>query len=286
MHKIYFMRANILMIFLITFHLSTTIKSQTFLPASSPGQTIKQQFGLGSIEVIYSRPGSKGRRVFGDLVPFNKLWRTGANAATKINFTNPVELYGRKVDSGSYVLYTIPGEENWEIIINKGTGNIGTEGYKESEDVARFKIQPKKIKKKIALFTIQFADVQPEQCELQLIWENKLISIPITTNIKEKIRAQINAALLTNNKPYWEAAQFYYENDKNLNKALEYATKASDINLKAYWIFLYKAKIQQEMGDKAGALISSKISLKLAQEAKSDDYIKMNEKLQKELIKK
>ena len=285
-HKLYFMRVNILMIVLITFFFSTTSKSQTFLPASSPSQTIKQQFGLGSIEVIYSRPGSKGRRVFGDLVPYNKLWRTGANAATKINFTNQVELYGRKVDSGSYVLYTIPGEESWEIIINKGIGNIGTEGYKESEDVARFKIQPIKIKKKTALFTIQFADVQPEQCELQLLWENKLISIRITTNIKEKIRAQINAALLTNNKSFWEAAQFYYEYDKNLNKALEYATKASDINLKAFWIFLYKAKIQQEMGDNAGALLSSKISLQLAKEAKNDDYIKMNERLQKELNKK
>ncbi|MEJ7588570.1 MAG: DUF2911 domain-containing protein [Ferruginibacter sp.] len=122
------------------------LEAQVIFPPPSPTQTINQEFGLGSIELTYSRPSAKGRRVFGDLVPYGKLWRTGANAATRIVFSDPVEIEGRRLDSGTYALYTIPGEESWEVIINKGARNAGTEGYKESEDVARFKIEPLKTK--------------------------------------------------------------------------------------------------------------------------------------------
>jgi hypothetical protein len=269
----------------ITFLPIAEISAQVKFPSPSPTQTIKQEFGLGNIEITYSRPGAKGRRVFGDLVPYGKLWRTGANAATKIVFSDPVEIIGRRIDSGTYVLYTIPGEEVWEVIINKGIKNIGTEGYKESEDIARFKIYPIKLKSKTELFTIQFADIKPDSCELQLMWEKKLIVFPVTVNIKEKLRSQIDAAMRTDKKPYWQAAQFYYEYEKNLGKALENVTKAIETNPKAYWMFLYRAKIQKEMGDKAGALQSSNRSLELAKEAKNDDYIKMNQQLQKELKK-
>jgi hypothetical protein len=260
-----------------------SLTAQVKMPAPSPTQTIKQEFGLGSIEVIYSRPGARGRIVFGDLVPTGKLWRTGANAATKIVFTTPVEVGGKKIDTGTYVLYTIPGEENWEVIINKGIDNWGIEGYKESEDVFRFRVEPIKTKNQSETFTIQFANVKTESCELQLAWENKIITIPITTDIKEKLKAQIEAAMTTDKKPFWQAAQFYNEYDKNLPKALDNITKAIEENQKAFWMLLYKARIQKEMGDNAGALISSKKSLELAREANNDDYVKMNEKLQKEL---
>ena len=213
------------------------------------------------------------------------MWRTGANAATRITFSDPVEIIGRKIDTGTYVLYTIPGLESWEVIINKGIKNEGLEGYKESEDIARFKVDPIKTKTKTELFTIQFADIKRDTCELQLIWEKKMIAIPIIINIKEKIRAQIEAAMHTDKKPYWQAAQFYNEYDRNLNKALENVSKATDANPKAYWMFLYKAKIQKEMGDKPGAIKSSNISLDLAKEAMNDDYIKMNQALQKSLKK-
>ncbi|MEP7144598.1 MAG: DUF2911 domain-containing protein [Ferruginibacter sp.] len=267
----------------ISFLIMNGAFAQVKFPAASPAQTIRQEFGLGTIEVTYSRPGAKGRRVFGDLVPYGRLWRTGANGATKLSFSDPVELYGRKLDSGTYALYMIPGLESWEVIINKGIKNTATDGYKESEDVIRFKVEPLKTRTKTELFTIQFADIKPESCELHLMWEKKLIVIPVTINIKEKIRAQLDAAMLTDKKPYWQAAQFYNEYDMNFNKALENVNKATEANPKAYWMFLYKAKIQQEMGDNAGAMISSKTSLELSKEAKNDDYIKMNEKLQKEL---
>ena len=257
--------------------------AQVKMPAPSSTQTIKQDFGMGSIELTYSRPNIKGRKVYGDLVPYNKLWRTGANAATKIKFTDPVEIGGKKIDSGTYVLYTIPGLDQWEVILNKGLTNWGVDGYKETEDVCRFRVDPIKMKPKQETFTMQFAEVKAITCELQISWEKTKVVIPISTNIKEKIRAQIDAAMLTDKKPYWQAAQFYKEYDNNLAKALENCTKAIEADGKAYWMWLYKAKIQNEMGDDAGARISSNRSLELAKEAKNDDYVKMNQDLLKKL---
>ena len=261
------------------------VRAQVQLPSPSSTQIIKQDFGMGSIELTYSRPSAKGRVVFGDLVPYGKLWRTGANEATRIVFTTPVEIGGKKLDTGTYVLYTIPAEDEWEVIINKGKNNWGIDGYKESEDVIHFSIPVVKVPTKIETFTIQFANIKPESCELQLMWDKKIIAIPVSTNIKDKLKAQIEAAMLTDKKPYWTAAQFYFEYERNLSKALENVSKATEENPKAYYMFLYKARIQKEMGNNAGALESSKTSLALAREAKNDDYVRMNQKLQKELNK-
>ncbi len=257
--------------------------AQVRMPAPSSTQTIKQDFGLGSITLTYSRPNAKGRKIFGDLVPYAKIWRTGANAATRLVFTDPVEIGGKRIDTGTYVLYSMPGLDSWEFIINKGINNWGTDGYKESEDVCRFKIEPVKMKTKLESFTMQFANVKAESCELHVMWEKTALVIPISTNIKDKVRAQLEAGMLSDNKPYWQAAQFYKEYDNNPAKALENVTKATETNEKAYWIWIYKAKLQHEMGDDAGAMISSKKSLELALEAKNDDYVKMNKELQKKL---
>lgn len=257
--------------------------AQVKMPAPSPVQTIQQDFGMGSIQVIYSRPGAKGRRVFGDLVQNGKLWRTGANAATRIILSEPVEMGGKKIDSGTYVLYSIPGEESWDIILNKGLNNWGVDGYKEAQDVFRFKVLPVRTKNMVETFTMQFINIKPDSCELEISWEKTLVRIPITADIREKIKAQIESGMLTDKKPYWEAAQFYNEYEKNYAKALEYADKALQGNEKAFWILLYKARIQQSLGDIAGALTSSKASMALAKEAGYDDYVKMNTELQKEL---
>ena len=259
------------------------MSAQVNMPAPSPTQTIQQDFAMGSIELTYSRPGAKGRKIFGDLVPYNKLWRTGANSATIIKFSEPVEIKGKKIDSGSYALYTIPGVETWEVILNKGTKNWGINGYKEDDDVARFRIEPIRMSTKLETFTMQFAEVKPESCELHIMWQRTAVVIPIVANIKEKLKSQLDAAMLTDKKPYWQAAQFYNEYEKNSTKALENVTKAIEAEPKAYWMWLYKAKIQKEMGDKAGAKVSSKKSLELATEDKNDDYIKMNEDLIRKL---
>jgi Protein of unknown function (DUF2911) len=257
--------------------------AQVKMPAPSPTQTVKQDFAIGTIELTYSRPTAKGRKIFGDLVPYNKLWRTGANAATKIVFSDAVEIGGKKLDSGTYVLYTIPGADSWEVIINKGLKNWGIDGYKETEDVVRFNVSPWKMKNNLESFTMEFSDVKPETVSLDIKWEKTAVSIPIVANFKDKVRAQIEAAMKTDKKPYWAAAQFYNEYDKNLPLALENATKAIEGNKEAFWMWIYKAKIQKEMGDKAGAMESSKKSMELAEAAKNDDYVKMNKDLQKSL---
>ena len=274
---------KILPIFIAFVLFTVAAAAQVKMPASSPTQTVKQDFGMGTVEIIYSRPNAKGRKVYGDLVPYNKLWRTGANAATKITFTDAVEAGGKKIDTGTYVLYTIPGFDMWEIILNKGVSNWGIDGYKEGQDVIRFKVVPQKMRPNYETFTMEFANIKPESCDLQIMWEKTVVTIPVTSNIKDRLKAQIDKAMLTDKKPYWQAAQFYKEYDDNLNKALDNCTKAIEEDKKAYWIYLYKAKIQQEMGDKAGAKISAQKSLELAKEANNEDYVKMNEQLLKKL---
>ncbi|MEJ7611410.1 MAG: DUF2911 domain-containing protein [Ferruginibacter sp.] len=268
---------------LCMFSAATVTTAQVKMPAPSPGQTIKQEFGLGSVEVMYSRPSIKGRKIFGDLVPYNKLWRTGANSSSHIKFTDAVEMGGKRIDTGTYALYTIPGEDMWEIIINKGTDNWGIDGYKESEDVVRFKVPSKKIKPALESFTMQFANITPENCELHIMWDKTAVAVPIKSVIKDRIRADIEKAMLGEKKPYWNAAQFYFEYDKNNAKALENVTAATAAQPKAFWMWLYKAKIEKEMGNKEAAMASSKTSIELARAAKNDDYVKMNEDLQKKL---
>ena len=279
------MRSLSIWLIIITTFFAVRMQAQIKLPAPSPLQTIKQDVGLGNIEIIYSRPGAKGRQVFGDLVPYGQLWRTGANEATRITFSEPAEIGGKKIDSGSYVLYSIPNVDVWEIIFNKGLQNWGTEGYSENKDVVRLKIIPLKNKTSIETFTIQLDEIKPESCTIELLWEKKIIRIPVNFSIKENIRQQLVKAMQSDKKPYWEAAEFYFEYDRNLTKALENVNKALETNIKAYWMYLYKATIQKEMGDNAGALKSAEASLELATEANNEDYIRMNKQLKKELKK-
>ena len=257
--------------------------AQMKMPAPSPTQTIKQDFALGSMELTYSRPSIKGRKIFGDLVPYNAVWRTGANSATIIKFNDVVEIGGKKIDTGSYALYTIPAEGMWEIIINKGTKNWGSNGYAQTDDIVRFKVPTMKMKDGVETFTMQFANIKPESCELHIMWDKTAVAIPITALIKDRMRASLEKAMMGEKKPYWNAAQFYNEYDKNNAKALENITAAVKDQPKAFWMWIYKAKIEQAMGDKAAAMASSKTSLELAREAKNDDYVKMNEDLMKKL---
>jgi hypothetical protein len=257
--------------------------AQLKMPAPSPTQIIKQDFALGSIELTYSRPSIKGRKIFGDLVPYNAVWRTGANAATIIKFNDVVEIGGKKIDTGSYALYSIPNDGSWEIILNKGITNWGSDGYKQTEDVVRFKVNTMKMKEASESFTMQFANIKPESCELQIMWDKTAVAIPITALIKDRMRASIEKAMMGEKKPFWNAAQFYNEYDKNSTKALENINGAVAENPKAFYMWLYKAKIEKEMGDKKAALASSKKSLELAREAKNEDYVKMNEDLMNKL---
>jgi len=257
---------------------ATSIQAQVRMPQPSPTQTISQEFGMGKIELSYSRPTIKGRSILkekSDLAPLNQMWRLGANAATKVKFTDFVSINGNKLDTGSYVLYAIPGAKEWEIVVNKGLTNWGTDGYKKEQDVARFKVPTIKIPgAPVESFTMQIANVKAESCELHIMWANTAVSIPVTTDIKDKLRMQIETALASEKKPFYQAATFYYEWDKNNTKALENISKAIEANPKGFWMYLLKAKIEKDLGKNEDAVTSAKKCAEIAAEAKNDDYVK------------
>lgn len=248
-------------------------------PAPSPTQTLKQDFALSSIEITYSRPAAKGRKIFGDLVPFGKIWRTGANAATKVTFGEDVKVGGMPVKAGSYAIYSVPTANDWEIIINKGANNSGLTGYKTEDDVARFKVKSMELPMMIENFTIILGNLTASSADIQILWENTAVQIPVTADIDSKIMAQINSAMTVDSRPYFQAASYYFDNGKDIAKALEWANKAVEAQPTAFWVMHLKAKIQAKAGDKAGAKATAMKSIELAKEAKNDDYVVLNQKL-------
>ena len=239
-----------------------TSQAQIKMPAPSPAQTIIQDFGLGKIEISYSRPGLKGRAVFAqnsELAPLGKVWRTGANAVTKIHNTDVITFGGHTLDTGVYAIWTIPGETEWAVIINKDYKNWGTQ-YAEADNLFQFTVPAVKIGGNIETFTIQFHNVKDETCDLYLMWGNTCVAIPITTNVKDKIRTQVEGALNSdkiNANTYFTAANFYYNYDKDLNKALTNVTKAVEANPKNAMAFMLKSKIETGLGDKTAAQASA-----------------------------
>lgn len=259
--------------------------TQVRMPAPSPTEFIRQDFGLSSIELTYSRPSLKGRKIIGVVEPWNVLWRTGANAATKITFNDAVKIGDVKLDSGSYAIYTIPQKNGtWQFIINKGYKNSGVTGYNESDDVLRMDVKAGKNAKQVETLTMQFGNVLPESCILNISWEDFNLAVPITTNIKDRVRTQLENALMSDKKPYWQAAQYYNDYENNKAKALEMINMAIAQNsTPLFYQVYYKAKLQKELGDKKGAIATAKQSLELSKAAKNDTYVLMNKKLIEEI---
>ncbi|HEX8516838.1 MAG TPA: DUF2911 domain-containing protein [Bacteroidia bacterium] len=258
----------------------TTADAQLKVPAPSPLQTVKQAFGLSEITIEYSRPSAKGRVIYGDVVPFGKIWRTGANAATKITFGDDVKIEGKDVPAGSYALYTVPNKDSWEIMLYKDLalgGNVAD--YKKENELVRFTVKPKTMEKKKETFTIDFADMTSNSTNIELVWESTRVPFNVTTDIDSKIMKNIEANVIGDNKPYFQAATYYYENNKDLAKASEWVDKAVAANPKAYWVMMLKAKIQAKMNDKKGAVESAEKVVAMATEAKNDDYVTMAKKL-------
>lgn len=251
-------------------------------PAPSPTQTIKQDFALSSVELTYSRPSLKGRKAFGNkslLAPLGELWRTGANAATRIKFNDDVKIGGTDVKAGEYVLYTIPGENEWEIVINKGTSNWGVDGYKKEEDVARAKVKTVRLEAPVETLTMQFANMKANSTDLQIMWDRTSVNLPITTDVESKVMAQINNLMNKDNRPYFQAAMYYMDNGKDINQALTWLDKAIEQNPKAFWIHHQKANALAKAGRKADAKAAAQRSIELAKEQKNDDYVRLNEQL-------
>lgn len=247
-------------------------------PAPSPTQTIKQDFGISSVELIYSRPSMKGRKIFGDLVPYDKVWRTGANQATRLKFNDDVMIGGQTVKAGEYALFTIPGEKEWTIIINKGSENWGTI-YKQEDDVVRLKAKTMELDDAVESFTMQFMDVKPTSAQLAMMWDKTAVSFPFTTDIDSKVMAQINNLMNKDNRPYFAAAMYYLESGKDLSQAVTWFDKAIEQNNKAFWIYHQKANALAKLGKKQEARMAATKSMQLAKEQNNDDYVKLNEKL-------
>jgi len=258
----------------ILFADAQTIKT----PQPSPTQTIKQDFGISSVELNYSRPGMKGRKIFGDLVPWGKVWRTGANSATRIKFTDDVTIGGQQLKAGEYAIYTVPNEKEWEIIINKGSADWGT-NYKQADDIFRVKATPVKLDQSVETFTMQFANIKPNSAELQLMWDKTLVAVPFTTDIDKKIMADIDRIMSTDSRPYFQAAMYYMETGRDVNQALTWFDKAIEQTPDAYWVYHQKANALAKLGKKAEAKTTAQKSMELAKTAKNDDYVKLNEKL-------
>lgn len=270
----------------LTVSLTADLQAQGLkMPQPSTSQTITQNFGLGKITLNYSRPNVKGRKIFGDLEPYGSVWRTGANSATTISFTEPVKIDGKELPAGEYELFTIPGKDEWTVIFNKASKQWGAYEYKESDDALRVKVKANKLKDKVETFTIQFADVYPTTAKLQLMWENTGVTVDMTTEVDATVMASIDAAMKGEKKPYFQAAQYYYANDKDLNKALEWATAAEAADSKAPWIKLLKGRIQLKMGDKAAAAKTAAAGLQLATEIKNPEYVRLHTQLLNEAKK-
>lgn len=266
---------------LVSIHAMAQIK----MPAASTTQTISQEFGLGKIEISYSRPNIKGRTLFTQdalLAPTGQVWRTGANASTKITFSDPVTVGGKLLPAGAYGIFTIPGKDEWVIILNTNSKGWGSFQYNEAEDVVRVKVKPETTSVSTETFTINIGNISAEHCAISLKWGNTLVQLPIATDIKPTIRKQIQDALAqnpVNPNTYGTAANFYFELDHDNNTALTMINKAIESNKSAYWLLLTKAKIQKELGDKAGAKETATACANAANEAKNQDYVRSAKEL-------
>jgi len=250
------------------------------VPAPSSEETLIQGFGLGKIVLTYSRPNVKGRKIFGYQEPFDSVWRTGANWATTIKFTDDVVMEGNKVPAGEYSLFTIPNPDKWTIILNKKVKQWGAYSYKKSEDLVRFTVKPGVLPSNIETLSIQFENIFPNTGELHLRWEKTGIIIHFSQDIDNKVMARIDSAMQTVKKPYYEAVIYYWNNNKDMNKALAWAGELEKVpGMPPMVAKLWKARVLLKLGNKAEAKKVAMEGVLAANEAKSLEYEKLNKEV-------
>jgi len=260
---------------MMTFTAANTFAQLTPQPSST--QSVVQDFGLGKINLTYSRPDVKGRKIFGGMEPYGTVWRTGANSATVIKITDEVSLEGNKVPAGEYGLFSIPGETEWTIILSKQPKQWGAYMYKEADDFLRFKVKTEHLKALTETMTLAFTNVTTTTCDLQMMWEHSGFTIHMATDIDAKVMARIDSAMKTDKKPYYEALIYYYNNNKDMDKALAWATELEkDKNFPPFVPKLWKARILLRKGDKAAAITTAQEGVKIATDMKTDEYVRLN----------
>lgn len=254
------------------------MQAQISTPAPSPLAKMEQMVGLTEVHLEYSRPSAKGRTIFGDLVPYDKLWRTGANAATKVTFSENVVIEGQDLEAGSYALFTIPGEDEWTIIFNTDTEQGGTGNYDEEKDALRVTVKPQALSQHVETFTIGINDITSSSATMNLRWENTQVIVPFTVFTDIQVEASIAQVMGgPSSRDYYAAASYYLAEGKDPKQALEWINKHLEMDEPKFWTLLAKSRIQAEAGNLKAAIKTAEQSKKMAMDAGYDSYVKMNE---------
>ena len=281
------MKRIIFSVLLVALTIAAGAQNQLKLPSLSPNAKISQDFSLSSIDISYSRPSMRGRKIFGDVVAYGQAWRTGANAPTKLKIGEDLEIAGQKIKMGEYSLYTIPGKEAWEIIFNTGAGAWGPDGFPKEFDVARIKIRPVMIDADYQTFTIQISDITYTTCKIEMIWEKTKIVLPVVAKNADQLETNIDKALNhPPSLPYFQAAAYYFESGKKIDLAKTYVDKALESEPKAYYMWYLKARIERKLKNYDDAVAAAKKSMDAAKGAALEkEYIHNNQKIIDEINK-
>ncbi|HAD12243.1 MAG TPA: dihydrolipoamide dehydrogenase [Saprospirales bacterium] len=267
-----------------------TANAQIKTPAPSPVAKINQEVGLIKVDVEYSRPSAKGRKVFGDLVPFGTMWRTGANASTKVTVSDDAKVAGNPLPKGTYALYTIPGEKEWTIIFYKNTTFWGTpepKDFKEEDVQARFTVPSVPQRDLVETFSINISNLRNNGADLEIVWEYTKVIVPIMVDTDSKVMKAIQTTMAgPSGNDYYGAARYYYEEKKDMTQALTWVDKSLEIGGDKFWILRLKANILAELGRYKDAIMVAQKSTELAQKEGNEDYPRMNEKSIAEWSKK
>jgi len=256
---------------------ASIIYAQDFkVPQPSTKQVIIQDFGLGKITLTYSRPNTKGRKIFGEIEPYQLVWRTGANSATTLQLSDEVTIEGNKVPAGTYALFSIPDKNEWTIILNKTASQWGAYNYDEKEDLLRFKIKPLKTDQLTETLTMQFAEMSLNSGVLHIMWEHIDLPIRFVTDVDAQVMAGIDEAMKGEKKPYYMASIYYYNHDKDMKKALEWMEIADKASPGSFNIKYWKARVQLKSGDKKGAIATAKEGYDIAVKEKNAEYMRLN----------
>ena len=274
-----------LVLFAFALTLMFSVNAQIETPQPSPFTKIEQKVGLTDVTLEYSRPSMREREVFGNLVPFGKMWRAGANKNTMITFSNPVKIDGQDLKAGSYSIFITPAATSWDVIFYSDTENWGTPGkWDDTKVAAKTTIKTMKTAMNVETWTIGFDTLTNNSAELGFIWENTYASVKIEVPTDTAVTAAIEKTMAgPTANDYYASAVYYMNADKDLDKANMWMDKAMAMSKEpAFWQLRQQSLLYAKMGDKKSAIATAKKSLDKSKEAKNADYVKMNEESLKE----
>jgi len=263
----------LLSIAIVSIMAQTAMAQDLELPQPSPWGQVSQKFGLAQATVTYSRPSMKGRKIFGNLVPFGEIWRTGANKATELKFEGTVVINNQKIEAGAYSLLTIPGATEWTIIINKNTELWGASDYKQEDDVIRFMVKPT-VSPSTESFTIGFSNVKDNMVTIDLSWETSKVSFNVTNEFVDQGKKNIEEAIASTENTmglYNDAAEFYLDNNLDVKLALEWSKK-SVAQKERFWNLYTLARANAANGMYKEAVALGTKSHTMAEEAKNTGF--------------